>query len=231
MQVSLVAIIPGNENFALGLDVKTTSLGRIRPALLQHDLPFYQVQASYYRFSHALRKKKCWGDCQWCWGIGQLEPNLQKKNDNLSVHICQLYWSWSEEAPQTSARSRQDGAEASAEDRESHRNYSLLFGRDSDYPMQGVGFRRSMLWQSVSHAVVLWGESKKMGSDTKERATVIEISSPSKREKPRRDCICRIMNVFTAICALLCLVRSHFIPAQDNAGIAQSAVQVSSCTN
>ena len=45
-----------------------------------------------------------------------------------------------------------------------------------------------------------------MGSDTKEKPTIIEISAPNKRERPRRDCLCRVLNIFTSICALLCLV-------------------------
>lgn len=47
-----------------------------------------------------------------------------------------------------------------------------------------------------------------MGSDV-EKPTVLEVqgqTSTNKNKRPKRDCLCRLMNVLTAMCALLCLV-------------------------
>jgi len=48
-----------------------------------------------------------------------------------------------------------------------------------------------------------------MGSDV-EKPTVLEVHSQggsiNKNKRPKRDCLCRILNVITAMCALLCLV-------------------------
>lgn len=47
-----------------------------------------------------------------------------------------------------------------------------------------------------------------MGSDV-EKATVLEVHTPggsASKKRPKRDCLCRVLNVITAICALLCLV-------------------------
>ena len=49
-----------------------------------------------------------------------------------------------------------------------------------------------------------------MGSDVEKHA-LIELGSQSKQEtksgKPQRDCFCKLLNILTALCALLCLVR------------------------
>lgn len=75
------------------------------------------------------------------------------------------------------------------------------------YSGGGGGFGRKLLHRGQKGCNLT---DNSMGSDV-EKPAALDLSAPSKQEahrmKPPRECFCRLLNIATAICALLCLVR------------------------